>query len=78
MTTYYAIAKIKGTNATEVLVKDYPTAKAFKEDLKLSGYVTKLVFTDADYDKAVAKLKADGFFSLNAREELLYETINNM
>lgn len=74
----HAVVTEFGSNRTEVISRNYySTKKEMKAEMKANGYSTKFIFSDADYEKVMNKIKKVGLFALTANEIFIYETVND-
>lgn len=52
---YIASVRLKGTKIHEIIRKEYPTKKAFEQDLRAYGYSVRFVTTEDKFDEACEK-----------------------
>lgn len=76
--TFHAVYTFKGEpNRTLTLTRDTYTSKAkLAEDMRASGMRVKLIFTESDYDKVMARIKDGYYMFLTDKEQMIYDIMN--
>ena len=52
---YIASVRLKGTKIHEIIRAEYPTKKAFEQDLRGNGYSIRFITTEDKFDEACEK-----------------------